>query len=470
MLKSIFTNSFGILFSRILGFIRDLLTASILGANIYSDIFFVAFKLPNLFRRIFAEGAFAQSFLPSFVSSKQKSVFSFAVFLRFTLFLLFLSLLVTIFSPFFTKLIAVGFDEESVKLASPFVALNFYYLDFIFMVTFFASLLQYKNHFATTAFSTALLNISLIFALLLSKSLEPKQIVLNMSYAVLIGGALQLLAHLIAAKRLGVLKILIGGFRYIRKKAFLVKEELKKFYLLFFPAILGNSTAQISAFLDTWLASFLSFGNISYLYYANRVFQLPLALFAIATSTAIFPKIARYLKNDNEEKALFILKKSFVFLSFLLLFFVIGGVVLSNEVVYILFQRGAFSSKDTQITAFVLSMYLIGLLPYGLSKIFSLWLYSKHKQKEAAKIASYSLFVNIILSLVLIYPMKAAGLALASSISGFVLLFYTIKEFGVEKFRKFISYKFVFSLILLSLFEVAILVFLRDFLLVLLKN
>ncbi len=470
MLKSIFTNSFGILFSRILGFIRDLLTASILGANIYSDIFFIAFKLPNLFRRIFAEGAFAQSFLPSFVSSKQKSVFGFAIFLRFTLFLLFLSVLVTLFSPFFTKLIAVGFDEKSVKLASPFVALNFYYLDFIFMVTFFASLLQYKNHFATTAFSTALLNISLIFALLISKSMDPKQIVLNMSYAVLIGGALQLLVHLIAAKRLGVLKILIGGFKYLKRRAFLVKEELKKFYLLFFPAILGNSTAQISAFLDTWLASFLSFGNISYLYYANRVFQLPLALFAIATSTAIFPKIARYLKNEDEEKALFILKKSFVFLSFLLLFFVIGGVVLSNEVVYILFQRGAFSSKDTQITAFVLSMYLIGLLPYGLSKIFSLWLYSKHKQKEAAKIASYSLFVNIVLSLVLIYPMKAAGLALASSISGFVLLFYTLREFGVEKFRKFISYKFVFSLILLSLVEVAILVFLRDFLLIFLKS
>lgn len=458
MLKAIFTNSFGILFSRILGFVRDLLTASILGANIYSDIFFVAFKLPNLFRRIFAEGAFVQSFLPSFISSKQKSLFSVGVFLRFFIFLLFLSILVTLFSPFFTKLIALGFDENVVKIASFYVALNFYYLDFIFAVTFLAALLQYRNHFATTAFSTALLNISLIISLIISKSKEPKEIVLYMSYAVLIGGFLQLLAHITAAKKLGVLKILIGGFKYIGKKSSLVKNEIKKFYSLFFPAVLGNSTAQISAFLDTWLASFLTAGNISYLYYANRVFQLPLALFAIATSTAIFPKVARYLKNKDEKMAILILKKSFYFLLFFLTAFVIGGIILSNEVISLLFQRGEFTAKDTQITAFVLSMYLIGLLPYGLSKIFSLWLYSLHKQKKAAKIASYSLIINIVLSLILIYPLKASGLALASSISGFFLLFYTIKEFGFENFRGFLNLKIIILLSLFSTLEIFILI------------
>ncbi len=458
MLKAIFTNSFGILFSRILGFVRDLLTASILGANIYSDIFFVAFKLPNLFRRIFAEGAFVQSFLPSFISSKQKSLFSVGVFLRFFIFLLFLSILVTLFSPFFTKLIALGFDENVVKIASFYVALNFYYLDFIFAVTFLAALLQYRNHFATTAFSTALLNISLIISLIISKSKEPKEIVLYMSYAVLIGGFLQLLAHITAAKKLGVLKILIGGFKYIGKKSSLVKNEIKKFYSLFFPAVLGNSTAQISAFLDTWLASFLTAGNISYLYYANRVFQLPLALFAIATSTAIFPKVARYLKNKDEKMALLILKKSFYFLLFFLTAFVIGGIILSNEVVSLLFQRGEFTYKDTQITAFVLSMYLIGLLPYGLSKIFSLWLYSLHKQKKAAKIASYSLIINIVLSLILIYPLEASGLALASSISGFFLLFYTIKEFGFENFRGFLNLKIIILFSLFVILEVFVLI------------
>ena len=455
--RSIFTNSFGILFSRVLGLIRDLLTASILGANIYSDIFFVAFKLPNLFRRIFAEGAFVQSFLPSFARTKQKSLFSAAVFLRFILFLILFSLVVTFFSPFFTKLIAVGFDSETIKKASPLVAVNFYYLDLIFAVTFFASLLQYKNHFATTAFATALLNIGIISALIISKGLPPKEIVWYMSYGVLAGGVLQLLVHIIVAKKLGVLKILTSGFIYLKRKSYLIKDEVQRFYLSFFPAILGNSTAQVSAFLDTWLASFLSAGNISYLYYANRIFQLPLALFAIATSTAIFPKIARFLKNDDEKNALDILNRSFWFLTYFLALFVVGGVILSKEVVGLLFERGAFEASDTSSTALVLAMYLIGLLPYGLSKIFSLWLYSKHKQKEAAKIASYSLGVNITLSLLLIYPLKAAGLALASSIAGFVLFVFTIKEFGAEKFFGFMRLKKIAGLILMIILEAVIL-------------
>ncbi len=432
-----------------------------MGANIYSDIFFVAFKLPNLFRRIFAEGAFVQSFLPSFAASKQKSLFSAAIFLRFMLFLLLFSFVVTLFSPFFTKLIAIGFDKETVSKAAPLVAINFYYLDIIFAVTFLASFLQYKNHFATTAFSTAFLNIGIIAALLLSRSLPPETIVWYMSYGVLIGGAFQLIAHIYAAKKLGVLKILTGGFLYLRKKGDIVKSEVQRFYASFFPAILGNSTAQVSAFLDTWLASFLAAGNISYLYYANRVFQLPLALFAIATSTAIFPKVARHLKNDNETEALLILKKSFWFLVFLLSSFVVGGIILSEEVISLLFERGSFGKDDTVVTATVLSMYMIGLLPYGLAKIFSLWLYSEHKQKEAAKIASYSLVVNIVLSLVLIYLLKASGLALASSISGFVLLYYTIREFGRDRFSKFFDLRMSFYLILLISFEILILSLLK---------
>ena len=455
--RSIFTNSFGILFSRVLGFVRDLLTASILGANIYSDIFFVAFKLPNLFRRIFAEGAFVQTFLPSFAKSDKKALFSAAIFVRFISFLLIFSLIVTLFSPFFTKFIAIGFDTETVKKASPLVALNFYYLDIIFAVTFLASFLQYKNHFATTAFSTAFLNIGIIGALLLSRSLPPEKIVWYMSFGVLIGGAFQLLAHIVAAEKLGVLKVLIGGLIYLRRKGYFVKEEVKRFYRSFFPAILGNSTAQVSAFLDTWLASLLAAGNISYLYYANRVFQLPLALFAIAASTAIFPKVARHLKNEREEEALSLLKKGFWFLLFLLSAFVVGGIILSSEVISLLFERGSFDERDTLVTASVLSMYMIGLLPYGLSKIFSLWLYSEHKQKEAAKIASYSLFVNIVLSLLLIYPMKASGLALASSVAGFILLYYTIKEFGIEKFVKFFNLKLAFYLVLFISLEIAVL-------------
>lgn len=462
MFKSIFTNSFGILISRIFGFVRDLLTASILGANIYSDMFFVAFKLPNLFRRIFAEGAFTQSFLPSFTSSKHKSYFALSIFLRFFTVLLILSVFVTIFDTFFTKLIAYGFDEKLIKEAAPLVAINFYYLLLIFCVTFLSTLLQYKNHFATTAFSTALLNISLIFALLYSKGMPAKIIVYYMSYAVVAGGILQLFTHIIAIKKLGLLKIFVYGFEAIKRKK-RDKQEINHFYKLFFHGVLGNSTAQISAFLDTFLATFLYSGAVSYLYYANRIFQLPLALFAIAVSVAIFPKVARYLKNNDTNNAHQMIKKSFWILAYLLSFSAIGGIMLSKEIIWLLFQRGAFSADDTAKSAMVLSMYMIGLLPFGLSKIFSLWLYSMHKQKTAAKIASISLGANILLSLALIIPLKAAGLALAGSLSGFILFFLTIKEFGVERFLDIIRDKKMTYLLVAVLFEIIILIFFKDF-------
>lgn len=463
MIKKIFTNSFGILTSRILGFIRDLLTASILGANIYSDIFFVAFKFPNLFRRIFAEGAFTQSFLPSFISSKHKSLFAYSIFLRFFIIIFIFSIFVTIFSPLFTKLIAFGFDKNLIELASPYVAINFYYLDFIFCVTFLAALLQYKEHFATTAFSTALLNLSLIAALLIYQKNPKEDIVLALSIAVLIGGFLQFLTHLYMANRLNILKKLILACKGYKRKKDLIQDDLNRFYKNFFPAILGNSTAQISAFLDTWLASFLVSGSISYLYYANRILQLPLALFAIATATALFPTISKNLKNRDYKSAKEHLKRSFWILMFLLSFSTIGGIMLSKEIIWLLFERGSFTSNDTLNTSFVLSMYMIGLLPYGLSKIFSLWLYAQHRQLLAAKIASYSLVTNIILSVILIFFLKAAGLALASSIAGFVLLALTIKEFGVKEFLDIISSKLGIVFIVSIIIEIVLLYFLKGF-------
>jgi len=241
--KNFFTNSIGILVSRIFGLIRDLLTASVLGANIYSDIFFVAFKLPNLFRRIFAEGAFTQSFIPSFINSKNKSIFTYKIFIKFLIFLIFLSFVVTVFSGFFAKLIALGFDDETLKIASPLVAINFYYLPLIFSVTFLGSLLQYKNHFATTAFSTALLNISLITALLLTDGLDKITIIYAMSYAVITGGFLQLLTHIIAVKNKNLLKLFKYGFT--NRKTNKAKTEEKKFCGSFSHAIRGNYTRQI---------------------------------------------------------------------------------------------------------------------------------------------------------------------------------------------------------------------------------
>jgi len=435
ILKHIFTNSAGILVSRILGFLRDLLTASILGANIYSDIFFVAFKLPNLFRRIFAEGAFTQVFIPAYAKHKHKVSFSSVIFLQFLFFILALSLVVTLFSSFFTQAIAIGFDDKTVAMASPLVAICFYYLPLIFVVTFLAALLQYKNHFATTAFSTALLNLSLIGALLLSQNMESKDIIYYLSWGVVVGGILQVFVHLYSIKKLKI-KFFTTN---IRKKTRDIKQS--KFYKQFYPAVFGSSAAHVAAFLDTWLASFLISGSISYLYYANRLFQLPLALFAIATSVALFPTIAKAIKNKNEEKALLYLRKAFFILLIVLSISTFIGIVFNTLIVELLFQRGAFTQDDTQTTALVLTMYMVGLLPFGIGKIFSLWLYSYEKQAIAAKITMKSLLWNIVLSLALIKPYGILGLALASSLSGFILFHLTIKEFGYEKFLKLVQNK-----------------------------
>jgi putative peptidoglycan lipid II flippase len=431
LLKSIFTNSTGILTSRILGFVRDLLTASILGANIYSDIFFVAFKLPNLFRRIFAEGAFTQAFIPAYAKSNHKIRFSSVVFLQLFGFLIILSLLVTLFSSLVAKAVAIGFDQEAIDLAAPLFAINFYYLPMIFVVTFMAALLQYKHHFATTAYSTALLNLTMISALLISQDMEKYEITFYLSYGVLAGGILQILVHLYAIKKLNLCKI----FHFKKHK----KKEENKFYKNFMSATVGSSTTHLSAFIDTWLASFLMTGSISYLYYGNRVFQLPLALFAIATSVALFPMIARSIKNKDEDKALSLMKKSSLILFGLLSISTFIGIFFNEFIVSLLFERGAFTSVDTANTALILAMYLIGLLPFGIGKIFSLWLYAKEQQFLAAKISVYSLAWNIVFSLILIKPYGAAGLAFASTLSGFILFFLTIRAFGFKKF--FIMFK-----------------------------
>mgnify|MGYP000647342207 FL=1 len=424
LLKSIFTNSSGILISRITGFIRDLMTASILGANVYSDIFFIAFKFPNLFRSIFADGAFTQAFIPSYAKSKYKIRFSSIIFLQILAFLIVLSLIVTMFSHLFAKAFAIGFSEETINLAAPLFAINFYYLPLIFVVTFMGALLQYKHHFATTAYSTALLNLSMIASLIIAKGLEQYTITFYLSFGVIFGGILQVIVHMIAIRRANLGKIFI--FKNHKKK------EENKFYKNFFAATLGSSTMHISAFIDTWLASMLISGSISYLYYANRVFQLPLAIFAIATSIALFPMVAKAIKNKNEDEALKLMKKSALILFAVLTISMVVGIALDKFIIELLFQRGAFTSEDTINTALILKMYLIGLLPFGLAKIFSLWLYAKEQQVLTAKISAQSLVANIIFSLILIKPFGAAGLAFSGTLSGFVLFFLTLRAFGFE--------------------------------------
>lgn len=461
MVKHFFINSFGILISRILGLIRDLLTASILGASIWSDIFFVAFKLPNLFRRLFAEGAFTQSFLPNFIKVSQKGLFLAEIFFKFNAIMLSLSIGVMIFAPFVTKLLAYGFDKHTIDLAVPLVRINFWYLICIFSVTLFASVLQYKNHFATTALSTALLNISMIIALILSLHLKQDIAVYYLSYAVVIGGILQVIAHLIVLKRLNLFRLLsLGTLKYFSGK----KSKTGGFWLNFSQGVLGSSANQLGDFISTFIASFLSVGSISYLYYANRIFQLPLALFAIALSTAIFPKISKQIKSRNILSAKHLLKKSFHFLFFLLLFSTIGGFILAREIIWLLFQRGEFDANNTIEAAKVLQMYLLGLIPFGLYKLFSLWLYANLKQSIAAKISIYSLCLNIALSIILFKPLGAMGLALSSSICGLFLFVYSIFIFGIREFLDIIIDKKIIIILFSAIIFIFLVIYIRGIL------
>ncbi len=466
-LKSIFTNSFGILISRVTGLGRDVLMASALGASIWSDMFFVAFKLPNLFRRIFAEGAFTQAFMPSFIASRHKGVFATAIFLRFLLFLMVFSLLITFFPEPITKLLAWGWDTELIAQTSPLTAINFWYLDLIFVVTFLATLLQYKNHFATTAMSTVLLNIAMIVALWLYMKEDPKTVAYALSFAVLIGGALQVIVHLIAIKKLSLHKILMGGWRYRKEKD--VKEEKKHFQSLFVPGILGNSTPQISAFIDTILATFLMTGSVSYLFYANRIFQLPLAIIAIATATVLFPSVSKALKNGQEEAAYANLDKAFWLLAFLLGAAMVGGIILAEPIVWLLFERGKFGLAQTLETVSVLQMYMVGLLPFGLAKLFSMFLYASHRHLKAAKIAVYSLVISVTSSLILMQFMGASGLALAGSIGGWVLFVFTVKEVGTDKFLSIINSKKSLYLVIVMLSFSLLLYFINSWLMTLIR-
>lgn len=453
MFKSIFSNSFGILISRVSGLARDILMTSVLGANLWSDIFLMAFKFPNLFRRIFAEGSFTQSFMPSYIASKQKSVFAVAIFIRFMAFIVALSFLVTLFPQFFTKMLAWDWNADLIAKTAPLTVINFWYLDLIFIVTFLGTLLQHKEHFFTTAFSTVWLNIAMVVALFLFSHSDPKTIVYALSFSILIGGLLQVLTHLYSIRHQGLLKLLVGGWKY--RKAKDVREEERKFGTLFFPSLLGNSTAQVASFIDTSLASFLAAGSVSYLFYANRIFQLPFAIIALAITTALFPSIAKAIRNENHTLAYQNLHKSFWLLSALLGISVLGGVLLSEPIIWLLFERGNFTIQDTHKTADVLMMYMVGLVPFGLAKLFSLYLYAMHKHIKAAKIAGMSLIINLIFSLLLMKPMGAAGLALAGSIGGIVQLVLTAREIGFGIVLNLLKTKYSFYFILgVSIFGV----------------
>lgn len=461
--KNFIINALGILFSRVLGLARDVLIALFLGAGLYSDIFFVALKLPAFFRRIFAEGAFGQSFLPNFSASKKKGAFTLAVLVQFGAIVFLFCLLVSFFSSFFTKLFAFGFNAETIALAAPLVAINFWYLFFIFLVTLLGAILNYEQKFFITSFSSSFFNLCIVIAAFFVDKNTPEKTLYYFSYAIVLSGIAQLIWHIIALKNNAVIKAMFLSVKFKRTKI-----KLKRFYSNFFHGVLGSSATQLSTLLDTTIASFLITGSISYLYYANRVFQLPLALFAIALTQVSFPKILRHIRANEENKALEFMKKACEALSFLLILATIVGIVFAKEICELLFERGNFTSNDTRLTALVLIAYMIGLLPFGLQKLLSLWLYAKFKQKTAAFIAIKSLVIAGVFSVACVIlienaEFKVLGVALSSSVSAIYLLFANVQVFGFKRFFGLFGLKnLLLGLVVLILFAL-LLIYLKAY-------
>ncbi len=428
--------------------------ANSLGASIYTDFFIIAFKIPNLLRRIFAEGAFSQVFIPAFTRSSKKLTFASYIFILFLSIISFASLMVYFFSFEFTSIIALGLKSEYISQLHKIVAINFFYIVLVFIFTFISAILHYKKHFFTTSISTSFLNIAIIIAILLPNN-GKLDLVYNISYAVIIGGFLQVIAHILALYFLKLLKPLYYAFTSLNKKYKNIKTNIKTFNEKLTPAIIGASSYQLASFLDIFLASFLASSSISYLYFANRIFQFPFALFTIALSISIFPVIAKLIKSNNNKKALLIMKQSFYAIITLLTSATIVGIIFAELIISILFERGEFNAKDVLNSSYVLIAYLIGLIPFGLSKIFSLWLFSKQEQKKAAFISVVSISINVLLSLLLIYEYKVVGLALASSISGFVQLGMSVYYFGFNNFvSNILDFKYSIFFIFITVFVI----------------
>lgn len=463
IIKDYILNTIGILTSRVFGLLRDLLIASTLGAGVFSDIFVLAIKMPSVFRRVFAEGAFNQSFMPNLAKTNKKGEFCYKILIAFSAIVCGLCLLVSVFSSFFTNIFALGFSKELINISKPFVVINFWYLFLIFFVVFLTALLNYKQKFFIPSMVSAIFNVCIIIACLLADKNDKINALYFLSYGVVISGFLQIFILLIAAKNNPILKAM---FLYIKNKNKKQNDKnlTKGFYKNFFYASVGGGATQISVILDTTIASFLASASISYMYYANRIFLLPVSLLATALASVIFPKILLKIKNKNEKEVLNIFKKSFEFLGFLLILATIGGMILSEEIIKILFQRGNFTYQDTIQTALVLKAYLIGLFAVGVSKLFSLWLFANFKQKLSSIISIKVFMLNTFCAIVLAYFLGACGIAYASSIGGFYLLLCYVQEFGIKRFLSIIDFKIWIFFILICFGFAYILYFVKDLL------
>jgi len=404
--------------SRIFGFIRDMVVAGIFGAGLVTDAFFVAFRIPNLLRRLLAEGSLTVSFVPVFTEYlKQRSreealELANVVFTALSIVLVVVSIAGVIFSPLIVTIMAPGFlkNPEQYELTVLLTRFMFPYIFFISLVAMCMGILNSLRHFAAPALSPVVLNISMILAALLLGDLFAEPIY-ALAVGVMIGGVLQLAMQWPFLIRMGVRLKPDFHFRH---------PGLKRIGLLMMPAAFGAAIYQINVLIGTILASLLPKGSVSYLYYADRIVELPLGVFAIAVGTAALPSFSDQVARGEFDD----FKKTISFSLRLILFITIPATVallaLRVPILSVLFQRGAFDAASTIQTADALLYYTLGLWAFSVIRIIVSAFYSLQDTRVPMKAAIVALIVNVVCSVLLMSPMKHGGLALATSIASAV--------------------------------------------------
>ena len=432
--------------SRILGYARDLLIARVIGAGLISDAFFVAFKLPNLFRRLFAEGSMNSAFIPIvsgvFTRSgriKANEFFS-KVFSGLLVFLFLLLIVFEIFMPLIINLIAPGFSKNPDKflMTINFSRLAFPFVLFICLTSLAGSYLNTLGKFAAMALTPIILNLTLISVLIIFFNFTSEKIFVSkiLSFSISMAGLIQIIWLIFNLKKNNVkLEINIKEIFQFSN----INSDIKKLLLLLLPAIIGNGAYQINLLIDMILASTLPDGSISYLYYSDRINQLPLGVFGIAISTALLPLLSEQIKRNKKQES----KKSISnAIKFSFIFSVpsaTGIFLLSNEIVSFLFERGAFDSLDSVLTSQSLVALSIGLPAFILIKILVVPFFANEDTKTPIYVSLVSMVLNLILNLILIQKYLHVGLAIATSVSAWVnafILFYILGNKKIVSFDK----------------------------------
>ncbi len=433
LLRSISTFGSLTLVSRVLGFVRDILLASFLGASLVADCFFVAFKLPNFFRRLFAEGAFNAAFVPLFCGilgdrseargrARAKRFAEEALAVLLPILLLFTALM-QVTMPWVMVALAPGFvdDPEKFDLAVDLTRSTFPYLMLISLVSLMAGVLNSLNRFVASASAPILLNLCLIGSILFfhdNDFLAGRAL----ARAVTVAGIAQLVWLAVAMHKAGM---------SLRLRWPRLTPKVKSLGIIMLPAALGAGAVQVNLVIDIILASLLPEGSLSYLFYADRLNQLPIGVIGVAVGTVLLPAMSRKLAEGETAAAIEQQNRAMEAALFLTVPAAVALAVIPGPLITVLFERGAFDSGATAATAMALSAYAAGLPAYVLIKILTPGFFSRHDTRTPVKISLVALAVNIVLNVILMIPFKHVGLALATAISAWVnvgLLYLVLRQ------------------------------------------